>query len=205
MKAAPRRKRGETRPHILKTARKLVIRDGADAVSLRAVAAEAGYSPASLYEHFQSKEDLLRELAADVLVRLDGFLGKVSEELPPDFRLIEYGCAYVHFARAHPEDFLLLFSHLRSQRMLPTEGLTEGNPYTRLHRAAKIGIERGTFPSTSPLGPETIAYGLWSCAHGQAMLQLTHLRDFGADFESADRSLLGAFVHGLKSASHPIP
>jgi hypothetical protein len=119
--------------------------------------------------------------------------------------LVEYGCAYLNFARAHPEDFLLLFSHLRSQRKSQAEALTEGNPYARLVLAARAGIEQGVFSAQVPMGAEGIAYGAWAFAHGQAMLQLTHLRGFEADFESADRMLFTAFVHGLKSASLHLP
>ena len=45
-------------------------RDGARDMSLRGVAAEAGFAPAALYGYFSSKDDLLLALAADDLTSL---------------------------------------------------------------------------------------------------------------------------------------
>ena len=46
------------------------MRDGARDLSLRGVAAEAGFAPAALYGYFSSKDDLLLALAADDLTSL---------------------------------------------------------------------------------------------------------------------------------------
>lgn len=49
-------------PRLRRGARELVLEKGADALSLREVGARAGYSPASLYEYFDSKESLVGSL-----------------------------------------------------------------------------------------------------------------------------------------------
>jgi len=59
-----------TRSAILDCARKVAARDGARDLSLRGVAAEAGFAPAALYGYFRSKDDLLLALAADDLSAL---------------------------------------------------------------------------------------------------------------------------------------
>nr|MBA2588884.1 TetR family transcriptional regulator [Alphaproteobacteria bacterium] len=51
-------------------ARRVADRDGARDMSLRGVAAEAGFAPAALYGYFSSKDDLLLALAADDLTSL---------------------------------------------------------------------------------------------------------------------------------------
>jgi AcrR family transcriptional regulator len=56
-----------TRAAILEAARKVGARDGARHLSLRAVAAEAGFAPAALYGYFRNKDELLLALAADDL------------------------------------------------------------------------------------------------------------------------------------------
>ena len=58
----PRRASG-----ILDAARRVAARDGARELSLRSVAAEAGFAPAALYGYFASKDELLLALAADDL------------------------------------------------------------------------------------------------------------------------------------------
>jgi AcrR family transcriptional regulator len=59
-----------SRSSILEAARRVAERDGARDLSLRAVAAEAGFAPAALYGYFQGKDELLLALAADDLTVL---------------------------------------------------------------------------------------------------------------------------------------
>ena len=59
-----------SRSSILEAARRVAARDGARDLSLRAVAAEAGFAPAALYGYFRGKDDLLLALAADDLTVL---------------------------------------------------------------------------------------------------------------------------------------
>lgn len=62
--------RHATRSGILEAARRVASRDGARNLSLRAVAAEAGFAPAALYGYFANKDELLLALAADDLSSL---------------------------------------------------------------------------------------------------------------------------------------
>ncbi len=59
-----------TRGAILDAARRVAARDGARDLSLRGVAAEAGFAPAALYGYFAGKDDLLLAMAADDLTAL---------------------------------------------------------------------------------------------------------------------------------------
>lgn len=56
-----------SRVAILDAARRVAARDGARDLSLRSVAAEAGFAPAALYGYFQNKDELLLALAAEDL------------------------------------------------------------------------------------------------------------------------------------------
>ena len=64
------RARDASRASILDSARRVAARDGARNLSLRGVAAEAGFAPAALYGYFANKDELLLALAADDLVAL---------------------------------------------------------------------------------------------------------------------------------------
>jgi AcrR family transcriptional regulator len=64
------RARDASRAAILDSARRVAARDGARSLSLRGVAAEAGYAPAALYGYFANKDELLLALAADDLLAL---------------------------------------------------------------------------------------------------------------------------------------
>jgi AcrR family transcriptional regulator len=62
--------RAASRTAILDAARRVAARDGARDLSLRGVAAEAGFAPAALYGYFHNKDELLLALAADDLSAL---------------------------------------------------------------------------------------------------------------------------------------
>jgi len=62
--------RAASRNAILAAARRVAVRDGARDLSLRGVAAEAGFAPAALYGYFRNKDELLLALAADDLTSL---------------------------------------------------------------------------------------------------------------------------------------
>jgi len=55
---------------ILDAARAVFERDGLDGASLRAIAAQAGYTPAALYFHFDSKEALYAEVLGQSIAAL---------------------------------------------------------------------------------------------------------------------------------------
>ncbi|MFL5436005.1 MAG: TetR/AcrR family transcriptional regulator, partial [Myxococcales bacterium] len=105
------------RERILEAARTLLLAKGHRRLSLREVARRAGYSPASLYEHFDGKDAIVGALAAEAGSALYAALAKAAAgQREPKDRLVRIGRAYVRFARQHPQDFLLLFSHLPSSR-----------------------------------------------------------------------------------------
>src|SRR5690348_4585271 len=55
----------DARRAILDAARRLATRDGARNLTLRGVAAEAGYAPAALYGYFRNRDELVCALAAE--------------------------------------------------------------------------------------------------------------------------------------------
>ena len=74
------RERSLTRAGILAAARAVAAREGAADLSLRAVAAEAGFAPAALYGYFANKNELLVALAADDLGVLARALREAGNE-----------------------------------------------------------------------------------------------------------------------------
>jgi AcrR family transcriptional regulator len=65
---------------ILTAARRVAAREGAVNLSLRSVAAEAGYAPAALYGYFRNKSELLLSLAADDLAGLSRRMREAASE-----------------------------------------------------------------------------------------------------------------------------
>ena len=90
---------GDLRRALVDAAGRVLAKDGAQALSLRAVAREAGVSPAAPYHHFKDKSDLLHALAEEGFHAL-GDAMKVEFERDPNHSLTTMGLAYVKFARS---------------------------------------------------------------------------------------------------------
>lgn len=72
------RRRRELHQTILDTAADLFARDGYDATTVEKISIEADIAPATFFNHFPSKEDVLREVGQDVFTR---FRRLVEEQL----------------------------------------------------------------------------------------------------------------------------
>lgn len=64
------RVRAATMQEILQTARQLLVEQGPTAVTLRAIAREMGMTAPALYRYFDSHEELLKNLVADIFTEL---------------------------------------------------------------------------------------------------------------------------------------
>jgi AcrR family transcriptional regulator len=95
---------------ILAAARQVFETEGLDGASLRAIAAQAGYTPAALYFHFQSKEEIYAEVLRDSLANLGQAIGKaVARVKAPAERLRAAAMAFFRYYADNPRDLDLGF------------------------------------------------------------------------------------------------
>ncbi len=191
-------KQTQTRERILKAARQLVLAKGIEKLSLREIARTVGFSPSSLYEYFDGKEEIVIALKLRASAMLYQAMKKASESLKPLPALAAMCGAYVGFAKTNSEDFVLLFSRSRSTRRTLKEPEIPSSGYALVLETVMSGISQGQINKTKKRSAEDMAYGLWALVHGMATLQTTHLKGFQADFENADREAIDAFLDGLK-------
>ncbi len=160
---------GDLRRALLTAARQLIERTGPSGSSLRAIARQAGVSPAAPYHHFEDREAILAALAAEGFEELgDGMrrsARRVREGAPLD-KLQAAGVAYVGFAVKNPELFRLMFSGPLGDR----------SAYPELQRraAAAFAVLQRLVGGSSqtPPGelPPRVALAAWSTVHGLATL-----------------------------------
>jgi len=95
---------------ILEAARTVFEAEGLDGASLRAIAAEAGYTPAALYFHFESKEAIYAEVLQASLASLREAVGAaVAHAAEPAARLRAAALAFFDFYARNPRDLDLGF------------------------------------------------------------------------------------------------
>ena len=94
---------GDLRAQLLARAAELIARDGAEAFSLRAVAAELGVSHTAPRHHFGDRLGVFTALATEGYA----LLGEGLETAAP-LGFAEVGAAYVLFAVSHPGHFAVM-------------------------------------------------------------------------------------------------
>ena len=109
------RVRAATTGEIKETARRILVAEGPEAVSLRAIAREMGMTAPALYRYFSSREDLLRGVCGDIFTEIAAGVRAASahaaEESGGDVtaKLIAACREFRHWALMHQEEFGLLF------------------------------------------------------------------------------------------------
>src|SRR5665213_3923660 len=86
---------GDLRRALVDAARRILEAEGPTALSLRAVAREAGVSPAAPYHHFKDKAELLDAVADEGWQMLDAGMAKAKAAADPRDKLTALGIAYV--------------------------------------------------------------------------------------------------------------
>jgi AcrR family transcriptional regulator len=90
--------RAATKEEITATARRLLVEQGPEAASLRAIAREMGMTAPGLYRYYSSREELLRHVVATMFTELSGDIRRAID----DVALNSGGAAFAR-ADATPE------------------------------------------------------------------------------------------------------
>jgi len=105
----PRTRRKQVlRQKILEVSREILLAQGLAGLTMRRVAEAVDYSPAAIYLHFQSREQIAQELCFAGLRQLYERLESVTAEDPAS-RLSAYARAYLEYAQSDPETYRLIF------------------------------------------------------------------------------------------------
>ncbi len=162
---------GALRAAMLEVAETILERDGPDGLTLRAAARAAGVSHAAPTHHFGDLTGLLSELAAVGFRRLAARLNAEAEaaEKNAQSRLKAIGMAYVHFARAHPNLFLLMFRGKRLDRNRPSLLDASEAAFAVLRGLVEAQTQEKT---GTKLHARVKSIAAWSLVHGFAMLMI---------------------------------
>jgi AcrR family transcriptional regulator len=184
---------------ILDAARKLFETEGLDGASLRAIAAAAGYTPAALYFHFESKEAIYAEVLRDSLANLGRAVTRaVSRTKTPADQLRAAAVAFFRYYADNPRDLDLGFYLFRGG-MKPSGLGKERNQ--ALNAALEIAL-RPIAEAAQALGAgqeEARLLMVEAFAHAAGILLLAHtgrIRMFGASASN----LMERYVEGTITA-----
>src|SRR5688572_19145484 len=119
------RLRADTVREIKETARKVLVEQGVDGLALRAVARQMGMTAPALYRYFDSREDLVEHVVADLYDELSDVLEAVrdaAEPATPGVQLMSVARAFREWATTRRAEFGLLFGSA-GEGVIPAEDL----------------------------------------------------------------------------------
>lgn len=106
------RVRAATTEEIKQVARKILVDEGPDAVTLRAIAREMGMTAPALYRYFGSHQELIRNVIGDIFLEIGGDIQAAIDAAAPGGITAKFGAAAREFRRwslGHQREFGLLF------------------------------------------------------------------------------------------------
>ncbi len=173
----PRRKRPTSYHHgdlpraLLDAALHLVETEGPAALTLRAVAREAGVSQAAPYRHFANKEAILAAVAEEGFRSLMAAMRQAVDACGPVplAQLRAVGVGYVTFATSHRSHFRVMFGRGAVDRSrFPALGQVAADTLAMVIDAIaecqRAGLVRDDEPARD------LALMAWSCVHGLSAL-----------------------------------
>ncbi|RAR56157.1 TetR family transcriptional regulator [Paraburkholderia unamae] len=195
------RTRHDQRERMLDAARRIVLRDGFAALSMRKIADAIGYSPASLYLYFEGRDEIAQALGREGYAQLLTHLEPCAQIADARERLHALAHAYVAFGCDQAQTYELIF--MARKRRSPDVGPPARRARASASAAAsaaasvppapEVEVEREadggvadvcgatlfaatlaelTPASGAPADRTALAQALWATLHGVVMLTL---------------------------------
>jgi len=184
--------REQIREMALSACESLIDKDGLKGLSTRKVAAEIGYSSGTLYQVFTNFDDMIMQLNARTLHRLQSQMMS-AQRITAKNRLAEFAFCYIKFAHKQPELWQLLFEHRPTNPDIKPDNLTNHiNALFNLVRQALSELKPAAVNEAVDLSANT----LWSSIHGITVLMLQN-KLYNGELEKAQSSIECLIAHFL--------
>ncbi|GAA6171037.1 TetR/AcrR family transcriptional regulator [Colwellia sp. KU-HH00111] len=178
---------GDLKASLVAAANIILVRDGADGLSLRKIAAEVGVSHMAPYAHFKNKNELVKSLIESGFEQMTSAMlncQKALSPLTPDLAsdlLLAYGVSYLEFALANPQLYRLMLgqaklfqpsskSEIQDDPNLATQTNLEKEHIKRINRPFLLLRDAFAMQVDDVLIAKTQALGAWAIVHGLAAL-----------------------------------
>lgn len=154
-----------TAQSILEIATQIFEAEGAQAISMRRVAEQAGISAMAIYRHFANRDALLQQIADNAFAELAAYWTPRSRRQSPKKQIETMLLGYLDYAFAHPRVFDYMFAEPRpNARRFPEDFRAGLSPTANLLAAAVAQeIASGRFRKDDVWDA---SLSLWAHAHG---------------------------------------
>ncbi|MCS6906075.1 MAG: TetR/AcrR family transcriptional regulator [Bacteroidia bacterium] len=173
------RERQKIQEAILDAALRLYQEGGYENVTIRKIASEIEYSPATLYLYYTDKEAIfnaLREKGFSLLLEVQS---RAYQNPNPLERLEQAGKSYLDFAIQYPTYYEIMFI-LKRKNTFPTSATCETSSFSSPTSYSQLAfeflkntviacMEEKLIPTANP---EAVSLLYWACVHGLASLYI---------------------------------
>lgn len=169
---------GNLKAALIEEATRIVIEEGIDSVTVRAVSENVGVSRPALYRHFRGKNHLLCMVAEDGYKRLNEELARAMDREDADAlsRFQRIAVAYVRFAVMNAPFYRLMFGKSVVTRH-PTEELQDAARET--FRVGFSVVEECSRKGLIEGDPHDLINVAWAMVHGLSVLMIDGQVDRG--------------------------
>ena len=175
-RARPAEDVAAVRARILLAARRLILRHGLHALSMRKLAAQVRYAPGTIYLYFKNREAIARELCVGGYRELLACLqaaARLGDE--PVVNMHRLCTAYLRFGLSQPETYRLIFVDEPEYLAAVFAERPADDPATQAYGLlveAARAIPMGDKPRPRANAVE-LAEACWAAMHGVVSLKLT--------------------------------
>jgi AcrR family transcriptional regulator len=178
------------REEIIRCACDLYLSEGLEGFSMRKLAKCVGCTAPALYRHYESKENVMREVVAEAYRLFAQYLYRALEGRTPPERFTRAGQAYVDFAMEQPALYEVLYVPLELLGIQPGEGAVADHACAVGQFWSDRVREMMDADFIHPGDPHEVSLTLW--AHGHGMISLYHRGLLLVSNEEEFRSLIAA-------------
>lgn len=187
-----------TAEKIARAARRLLDREGADAVTMRRVAEAVGITPMAVYRHYAGRDGLLNALAGQGFAELASALKSKRYSGDLEQRLAGMADIYLGHALKNPRLFELMFLKPREgARRYPTDFKARRSPTANvMAEAVEEGIQSGYFREDDAW---EIVFEMGALSHGLILLYLGgRLGVSGNEFRALYQRSFRRYFRGIR-------
>jgi len=195
------RERAEFRDEVLAAARRIVLEEGFDALTMRKIADAIEYAPATIYLYFESRDAIAFELCRSSFETFLAALAPAASIADPAERLRELGKRYVRFGLEHPETYRLIFME---EPKYASEAFQEYAEAQDSPGKQALGLIVALFAELRAAGrlatdanPTALAETIWAAVHGIVSLKITYDHHPQTPPDELLEVMTGALVRGL--------
>jgi AcrR family transcriptional regulator len=187
-----------TAERIASAALSILLEEGAQAVTMRRVAAAAGVTAMATYRHYPNREALLRHVVDAAVAELSKDWGNRGDTATFDGRLDGLTDDFLDFALGKPNLYAFVVTERREgTKQFPDDFRTGGNPtFGPVFEAVEQGLPEGVLRAGDPLEVTLAitapAMGLVQLYHGGRINLSEH------DFRALCKRTIERVIHGLR-------